>query len=146
LAAHHHWNLRQLDVSNGFLHGFLKEEVFMQQPPGFVDSKLPHHVCKLHKSLYGLKQAPRAWFDWFTSHLFTLGFVASIADPSLFIFRHNGIVLYLLLYVDDIILTGNDSTAIGTLITQLASSFELKDSVIYTLSQKYSEYFLNLSV
>ncbi len=116
----------------------------MQQPPGFVDSKLPHHVCKLHKSLNGLKQAPRAWFEWFTSHLLTLGFVASIADPSLFIFRHNGIVLYLLLYVDDIILTGNDSTAIGTLITQLASSFELKDSVICTLSQKYSEYFQTL--
>ena len=127
LAAHHHWNLRQLDVSNAFLHGVLKEEVFMQQPPGFVDSELPHHVCKLHKSLYGLKQAPRAWFERFTSHLLTLCFVASIADPSLFIFRHNGIVLYLLLYVDDIILTGNDSAAISTLITQLASNFELKD-------------------
>ena len=99
----------------------------MQQPPGFVDSKLSHHACKLHKLLYGLKQAPRAWFEQFTSHLLTLGIVASIADPSLFISRHNGIVLYLLLYVDNIILTDNDSTAIGTLITQLASNFELKD-------------------
>ena len=80
------WSLRQLDISNAFLHGFLKEEVFMQQPPGYVDSQFPSHVCKLHKSLYGLKQAPRAWFDRFTSQLLHLGFVASLADPSLFIY------------------------------------------------------------
>lgn len=127
LAAHHRWSLRQLDVSNAFLHGFLKEDVFMQQPPGYVDSAFPTHVCKLHKSLYGLKQAPRAWFERFTSHLLAIGFCASVADPSLFVFRRNGVVLYLLLYVDDIILTGNSSFAITDLISQLASNFELKD-------------------
>ena len=60
LAAQHQWSLRQLDIRNAFLHGFLKEDVFMIQPPGFVHSDYPNHVCKLYKSLYGLKQAPRA--------------------------------------------------------------------------------------
>uniref|UniRef100_A0A2N9IJD6 Reverse transcriptase Ty1/copia-type domain-containing protein n=1 Tax=Fagus sylvatica TaxID=28930 RepID=A0A2N9IJD6_FAGSY len=86
LAAQHRWPFRQLNISNAFLHGFLKEDVFMIQPPGFVNSDCPNHVCKLHKSLYGLKQAPRAWFERFTSHLLTIGFTASTTDPSLFVF------------------------------------------------------------
>jgi hypothetical protein len=127
LAAQHQWPLQQLDISNAFLHGFLKEDVFMIQPPGFVHSDYPNHVCKLHKSLYGLKQAPRAWFERFTSHLLTIGFTTSTADPSLFVFRQGSTLLYLLLYVDDIILTGNSTAAVTSLITQLAATFELKD-------------------
>jgi hypothetical protein len=87
LAAYFDLPLRQLDISNAFLHGYLKEDVFMAQPQGFVDHSKPDYVCKLHKSLYGLKQAPRAWFEWFTSQLKTLGFTASTADPSLFIYN-----------------------------------------------------------
>jgi hypothetical protein len=127
LAAQHQWSLRQLDISNAFLHGFLKEDVYMIQHPGFVDPTHPDHVCKLQKSLYGLKQAPRAWFERFTSHLLTIGFVASTTDPSLFVLRTGSTVLYLLLYVDDIILTGNSSSTVISLITQLAHTFELKD-------------------
>jgi hypothetical protein len=127
LAAQHQWPLRQLDISNAFLHGFLKEDVFMLQPLGFAHSDYPNHVCKLHKSLYGLKQAPCAWFEHFTSHLLTIGFTASMADPSLFVFHQGSILLYLLLYLDDIILTGNSTVAITSLITQLAATFELKD-------------------
>uniref|UniRef100_A0A2N9F271 Reverse transcriptase Ty1/copia-type domain-containing protein n=1 Tax=Fagus sylvatica TaxID=28930 RepID=A0A2N9F271_FAGSY len=103
------------------------EDVYMIQPHGFVDPTHPDHVCKLQKSLYGLKQAPRAWFERFTSHLLTIGFVASTADPSLFVLRTGSTVFYLLLYVDDIILTGNSSLAVTSLITQLAHTFELKD-------------------
>jgi hypothetical protein len=127
LAAQNHWSLRQLDVSNAFLHGFIKETVFMSQPLGFVDEACPSHVCQLHKSLYGLKQAPRAWFERFTSLLLTSGFIASVVDASLFILRRRSLTIYLLLYVDDIIITGNDSSTITTIISQLSTAFELKD-------------------
>ena len=81
----------------------------MQQPPGYVDHQFPHHVCKLHKSLYGLKQALRAGFDRFHSQLLHLGFEASIANSSLFVYHSHQILIYLLVYVDDIIITGNSS-------------------------------------
>ena len=99
----------------------------MQQPPGYVDSLHPSYVCKLHKSLYGLKQAPRAWFERFTFHLLHLGFTASLADSSLFIFQSSSTIVYLLLYVDDIIVTGNSASQVAHLITTLSQVFELKD-------------------
>ena len=99
----------------------------MQQPPGYIDAAHPTYVCKLHKSLYGLKQAPRAWFERFTFHLIHLGFQASFADNSLFIFHSKSTIIYLLLYVDDIILTGNNSKHIASLVTALKAVFELKD-------------------
>jgi hypothetical protein len=139
IAAQFRWSLRQLDVSNAFLHGLLKEDVYMVQPQGFVDSSRPHHVYKLQKSLYGLKQAPRAWFERFTSQLLVLGFTASTADPSLFIYRSSSTVIFLLVYVDDIIITGNSPSALSSLVQQLATSFELKDLGPLT-------YFLGLEV
>lgn len=77
LAVSNKWHVRQLDVHNAFLHGFLTDEVYMQQPTGFVDPNYPHHVCKLRRSLYGLKQAPRAWFQCFADYLEKLGFQES---------------------------------------------------------------------
>uniref|UniRef100_A0A2N9I0T5 Reverse transcriptase Ty1/copia-type domain-containing protein n=1 Tax=Fagus sylvatica TaxID=28930 RepID=A0A2N9I0T5_FAGSY len=127
LAAQFSWPLRQLDISNAFLHGFLKEDVYMAQPQGFIDSAKPGYVCKLHKSLYGLKQAPRAWFERFTSQLENLGFTDYSADPSLFTYKSHNKILYLLLYVDDIILIGTLPSLITNLITKLQQTFELKD-------------------
>ena len=86
LAISKQWSIRQLDVQNAFLHGVLEEDVYMKQPPGFVDPTLPHYVCKLDKSLYGLKQAPRTWFSRLSAKLRDLGFHGSKADTSLFYF------------------------------------------------------------
>ena len=110
IAVSCNWPLRQLDVSNAFFHGFLKEEVYIEQPPGYMDQQFPHHICRLHKSFYGLKQALKAWFDRFTSQLLHLGFEASMADSSLFVFDFHQTIIYLLMYVDDIIITGNSSS------------------------------------
>jgi hypothetical protein len=101
--------------------------VFMEQPQGFVDKEYPHYVCKLQKSLYGLKQAPRAWFNRLSSFLLELGFIASLVDPSLFLYHFGSIRLFLLIYVDDIILTGTHPTAISSLIVHLQTEFPLKD-------------------
>ena len=99
----------------------------MQQPHGYVDPFKPHYVYKLLKSLYGLKQAPKAWFKRFTSQLLHLGFVASLADSSLFFYHAGSTVLYLLLYVDDIIIIGSAPTQIAYLISTLSATFDLKD-------------------
>ena len=127
LAVSSGWSLRQLDVKNAFLHGFLKETVFMTQPPGFVDPQHPHHVCQLQKAIYGLKQAPRAWFQRFSSFLLQYGFTQSRVDHSMFVFRHSSQVMILLLYVDDIILTGSDISLLSTFISTLGAEFETKD-------------------
>ena len=127
LAMQHHWSLKQLDVSNAFLHGLLHEKVFMSQPPGYVDPTNPSHVCLLHKAVYGLKPAPMAWFESFTTQLFHLGFISSSADSNLFILHHGSCVVYLLLYVDDIIVTRNDPSFIDQLITRLSVVSDLKD-------------------
>ena len=74
LALVRRWEIRQLDVKNAFLHGFICEDIFMDRPPGMHDSIFHSHVCKLKKALYGLKQAPRAWFDRFSSFLLANGF------------------------------------------------------------------------
>lgn len=127
LAAHFNWSLRQLDVKNAFLHGLLQEEVYMSQPPGFEDSLHPHHVCKLHKSLYGLKQAPRAWNARFTQFLPSLGFATTYSDSSLFVKHVGSQIVVLLLYVDDIILTGSASAAILQVIQALSTEFDITD-------------------
>ncbi|GJX05812.1 putative RNA-directed DNA polymerase [Tanacetum coccineum] len=126
LAVTNDWPLRQLDIQNAFLHGNLKEQVYMKQPPGFIDPQRPNHVCLLHKSLYGLKQAPRAWFERLSKALFD-GFKGSKTDPSLFIYSRGDTLLYILVYVDDIIVTGNNRGTIDNMICQLGSAFALKD-------------------
>lgn len=110
-----------------FFHGDLHEDIYMTQPSGFVDLNYSGHVCKLRKAIYGLKQAPRAWFDKFSTFLLEYGFICSTADPSMFVYYHNGQTLVLLLYVDDIILTGSDPGLFKHLIGALSSQFAMKD-------------------
>ncbi|KAK1699085.1 hypothetical protein QYE76_015782 [Lolium multiflorum] len=127
IAVSRGWHLRQLDVKNAFLHGVLEEEVYMRQPPGFEDSTTPHYVCKLDKALYGLKQAPRAWYAKLSSKLCALGFTPSKADTSLFLFHKSGITIFVLVYVDDIIVTSSSSYAISALLKDLNKNFAIKD-------------------
>ena len=127
IALTHNWPLRQLDINNAFLHGTLHEEVFMSQPPGFTHPDFPNHVCKLKKSLYGLKQAPRAWYLELTSFLISSGYKKSLADPSLFIYNSHGVISYLLVYVDDFVLTGNNPTFLESFVYSLAKRFSIKD-------------------
>jgi hypothetical protein len=139
LAVTRGWSLRQLDVQNAFLHGVLEEEVYMRQPPGFVDPAHPHHLCHLVKALYGLKQAPRAWHARLAAVLRALGFVPSTADTSLFLLQRPEVTMYLLVYVDDIILVSSSVTAADRLVTAMSSDFAVKD-----LGKLY--YFLGLEV
>jgi len=88
---------------------------------------VPTHICKLYKSIYGLKQAPHAWYDKLSSFLLTLGFQQSKSDSSLFIYSEKDIILFLLVYVDDVLLTGNDSQVMSDIIRQLGVQVSLKD-------------------
>jgi histone deacetylase 1/2 len=121
------WSLRQLDVKNAFLHGVLEEEVYMRQPPGYEDKGKPSHICKLDKALYGLKQAPRAWYSRLSAKLINIGFVASKSDMSLFIYRKFSTTIYMLIYVDDIIVASSSQAATDALLKDLSQEFALKD-------------------
>jgi Reverse transcriptase (RNA-dependent DNA polymerase) len=121
------WVIRQFDVNNAFLHGELQETIFMSQPPGFTDQSFPTHVCKLHKALYGLRQSPRAWYHKLRDTLIHLGFQTSASDPSLFIYHNGDTLAYLLVYVDDIVLTGNNPLLLQQFIQFLDHKFTIKD-------------------
>ncbi|KFK30733.1 hypothetical protein AALP_AA6G020200 [Arabis alpina] len=121
------WEIKQMDVKNAFLHGELSETVYMTQPAGFEDKAHPDHVCQLHKSIYGLKQSPRAWFDKFSTYLLEFGFVCSKKDPSLFVYSKGKDIIMLLLYVDDMLITGNSSRVLEELLVELNKHFRMKD-------------------
>ena len=127
IAVSKGWSLRQLDVQNAFLHGYLEEEVNMQQPPGFEVKSKQDYVCKLDKALYGLKQAPRAWYSRLSTKLVSLGFQPSKADTSLFFYNKGGISIFILVYVDDIIVASSTEKATVALLQDLKQEFALKD-------------------
>lgn len=120
------WEIHQLDVNNAFLHGDLHEKVYMSLPPGFLASS-PTKVCRLRKSLYGLKQSPRNWFAKLTTALRQYGFIQSHADHTLFTYRKGNDVLSILVYVDDILVAGNNVTLCTTFKRYLDRCFQLKD-------------------
>ena len=128
MAAMCSWPLFQLDIKNAFLHGDLAEEVYMEQPPGFVTQGESGLVCRLRRSLYGLKQSPRAWFGRFSSVVQEFGMLRSTADHSVF-YHHNssGQCIYLVVYVDDIVITGSDQDGIQKLKQHLFTHFQTKD-------------------
>ena len=120
--------LEQLDVKTAFLHGDLKEEIYMDQPEGFKVKGKEHMVCKLKKSLYGLKQAPRQWYKKFDSFMVGHGYTRTNADHCVYVRKFpNGKFVILLLYVDDMLIVGQDAGVIGNLKKDLFKSFDMKD-------------------
>ncbi|KAA0050819.1 Beta-galactosidase [Cucumis melo var. makuwa] len=127
VAVNKDWPLYQPDVHNAFLNGDLVEEVYMSPPPGF-EAQFGQQVCKLQKSLYGLKQSLRAWFDRFTTFVKSQGYSQGHSDHTLFTkASKTEKIAILIVYVDDIVLTGDDQTEISQLKQRMGDEFEIKD-------------------
>lgn len=120
------WEVHQMDVHNAFLHGDLKEEVYMRLPPGFQGSD-PTKVGRLRKSIYGLKQPPRCWFSKLSDALLSYGFVQSQSDYSHFSFIRGKINLHILVYVDDFVIACNDISTLHKFKNYLGQCFHMKD-------------------
>jgi hypothetical protein len=120
------WNIHQMDVKTTFLNGTIDEEVYIEQPEGFEINSKDTHVCRLKKALYGLKQAPRAWYARMDAYLLRIGFVKSFVDPNLYIKVVKNEPVIILLYVDDLFITGVEHK-IQECKKMLAAKFEMKD-------------------
>ena len=127
IAVHLNWPIHQLDVLTAFLNGLLKEDVYMVQPPGFITPGLEHLVCKLHKSLYGLRQSPRAWYARLHAALLTWNLLQSHSDPNLYYAHIGNDTIALLVYVDDILITGSNLQLLNQLKSHLHHNFKTKD-------------------
>ncbi|GJZ34368.1 ribonuclease H-like domain-containing protein [Tanacetum coccineum] len=127
LAMIRNWLIHQLNVKNAFLNGQLSKTVCMHQPLGFVDFSHPDYVCHLQSSLYGLKQAPRTWFQRFAIFITRVSFQHRKTDTSLFVYHQGSDIAYLLLYVDDIVLTASSTALLQRIITVLHGEFAITD-------------------
>ena len=138
-AAHKKFTVFQMDVKSAFLKGELEEEVYVEQPPSFVDSKFPNHVYRLDKALYGLKQAPRAWYETLAQFLLEIGFNRGTIDKTLFYLNHGKNLLLVQLYVDDIIFRSTNDRLCKKFAKLMQSRYQM--SMMGELS-----YFLGLQV
>ncbi|KAJ9685389.1 hypothetical protein PVL29_017428 [Vitis rotundifolia] len=127
IAKLNSWMIHQLDIKNAFLHGDLEEEVYMEQPPGFVAQREYEKVCCLKKALYGLKQSPCAWFGKFSKEIQAFGMNKSKKDHSVFYKKSIAGIILLVVYVDDIVIIGNDHAGISDLKAFMHSKFHTKD-------------------
>jgi len=123
VAAAFDFEVEKMDVKTKFLHRDLEEEIYMKQPEGFVVKGKKELVCKLKKSLYGLKKSPRMWYKKFDTFIRGLGFTRSKADHCVYFKLIGDRVIYLVLYVDDMLLGGNDKEIIQDLKTQLSPNW-----------------------
>ena len=138
-VAHKKFKVFQMDVKSAFLNGELEEEVFVEQPPGFVDPKFPNHVYKLDKALYGLKQAPRAWYETLAQSLLESGFTRGTIDKTLFYINNGNDLLLVQIYVDEIIFGSNNDKLCQKFSKLMQSRYQM--SMMGELS-----YFLGLQV
>ncbi|KAJ1700212.1 hypothetical protein LUZ63_008724 [Rhynchospora breviuscula] len=124
-ASNKGFTLFQMDVKSAFLNGWIDEEVYVQQPPGFVDHFNPDHVFKLHKALYGLKQAPRAWYGRLCTFLLDNSFIRGKMDTTLFTKKRDDHLLLVQIYVDDIIFGSTNATLAQEFSSLMSSEFEM---------------------
>ena len=128
LAASMNLELEQLDVKIAFMHDYLDEEIFMEQPKGFKVKGKENMVCKLKKSLYGLKQAPRQWNKKFDSFMMSREYKRTFEDPCIYVRKFpDDKFIILLLHVDDMLIVGQDAVMIKTLKMELSKMFDMKD-------------------
>ena len=139
LACHLKFKLYQMNVKSAFLNGFLKEEVYVSQPKGFVDPHYPNHVLYLKKTLYGLKQAPRAWYDRLTEYLVVNGFSRGQADKTMFIKKVDGELVVAQVHIDDVIFRSTKDDLAHSFSSMMQIEFET--SMIGELN-----YFLELQI
>nr|CAE04585.2 OSJNBb0006N15.2 [Oryza sativa Japonica Group] len=138
-AASKGFKLYQMDVKSAFLNGFIQEEVYVKQPPGFENPDFPNHVFKLSKALYGLKQAPRAWYDRLKNFFLAKGFTMGKVDKTLFVLKHGDNQLFVQIYVDDIIFGCSTHALVVDFAETMRREFEM--SMMGELS-----YFLGLQI
>ncbi|KAK8980873.1 hypothetical protein V6N11_048003 [Hibiscus sabdariffa] len=127
VAVFHDYEIWQMDVKTAFLNGKLEEDVYMTQPEGFVTPKNARKVCKLQRSIYGLKQASRSWNLRFNEAIQEFGFIRNEDEPCVYKKFSGSIVSFLILYVDDILIIGNDIPTLQSIKTWLSSCFSMKD-------------------
>jgi hypothetical protein len=138
LASSMGWKLHQMDVKTSFLNSEIEEEFYIEKPKGFIVHNERSHICRLKKALYGLKQAPRAWYEEMDGFLMSLGFKKSVVDPNLYYHIDGNECLSLVLYVDDIFLTGSERLIVECK-QALNTKFEMKELGLV-------HYFLGLEV
>ncbi|GJQ95323.1 retrotransposon protein, putative, ty1-copia subclass [Tanacetum coccineum] len=127
IAAYYDYEIWQMDVKTAFLNGYLNEEVYMEQPEGFVNPKYPNRVCKLKRSIYGLKQASRQWNKRFDDEIKKFGFTQNRDEPCVYLKASRSNVTFLILYVDDILIMGNNIPMLQDVKSYLGRCFAMKD-------------------
>ncbi|GJT57639.1 retrotransposon protein, putative, ty1-copia subclass [Tanacetum coccineum] len=127
IAAFYDYEIWQMDVKTAFLNGYLSEEVYMEQPEGFVNPKYPNRVCKLKRSIYGLKQASRQWNKRFDDEIKKFGFTQNRDEPCVYLKASRSNVTFLILYVDDILIMGNNIPMLQDVKSYLGRCFAMKD-------------------
>jgi len=139
ISAQKGWKVFQLDVKSAFLNEVLQEEIYVEQPDGFVIQGAEDKVYLLQKALYGLKQAPRAWYNQIDEHLLNLGFVKSLSEATLYVKLKDNDVLIVSLYVDDLLVIGSNESLVEEFKQEMMNVFEMTDLGLMT-------YFLGMEV
>ena len=127
IAAYYDYAIWQMDVKTVFLNGNLDEEIYMMQLEGFIANNQEHMVCKLKMSIYGLKQASRSWNIRFDQAIKSFGFEQNLDEPCVYKRHQDKVVMILVLYVDDILLIGNDVGVMSSEKVWLSSQFDMKN-------------------